>query len=103
MANKPKQVKRSWVVERKPFERDNSNADFYNSWSWRKLRKNFIQRFPLCKHCEEKDEVTVATVVDHIVPINSGGEPLKESNLQSLCESCHNKKSATEARKGGMG
>lgn len=98
MANKPKAVKRSWVVERKPFERDNSNAEFYNSWAWRKLRKLFLDKNPLCKHCEENDEVVKATVADHILPINSGGERLDEENLQALCERCHNKKSATESR-----
>ena len=98
MANKPNQIKRGWVHERKPFERDNSNAEFYNSWTWRKIRKLFIASNPLCKHCEMLDVITKATVVDHVVPINRGGERLKEENFQSLCESCHNKKSATESR-----
>jgi 5-methylcytosine-specific restriction protein A len=98
MANKPTQVKRSWVVERKPFERDNSNADFYNSWAWRKLRKLQLDKNPLCKHCEDNDVITKAKVADHIISINRGGERLDEANLQSLCESCHNKKSANESR-----
>lgn len=103
MPERPKKIKRSWVAERKPFERENSNKEFYNSWPWRKLRRKQLDKFPLCKHCYDKDIITAATVADHIVPINLGGESLNEDNLQSLCESCHNKKSASEARKGGMG
>lgn len=102
MANKPKVIKRSWVVERKPFERENNNSEFYNSWAWRKIRKVFISKNPLCKYCEQKGLIEVATVVDHIKPISLGGDKVNEDNFQSLCESCHNKKSSNESR-GGMG
>lgn len=100
MPSKPNKIKRSWVAETKPFERENSNQEFYNSRAWRKARKLFLDKNPLCKHCEVNNEVVKAKVVDHIVPINKGGEKLNESNFQSLCESCHNKKSASEANKG---
>jgi 5-methylcytosine-specific restriction endonuclease McrA len=103
MPSKPNKIKRSWVQERKPFEREESNSAFYNSWTWRKLRKKFIEKNPLCVHCAFEDITTKATVVDHIQPIRLGGEPLKEFNLQSLCEMHHNRKSSSEARKGGMG
>jgi len=102
MPNKPKKINRSWIVERKPFERENSNREFYNSWSWRKLRKSFLEKNPLCKHCEEEGIISKATVADHKVRINAGGEALNEDNLQALCEMHHNKKSALES-KGGMG
>lgn len=96
MAKKPNSVKRSWVPERKAFERDNSNNDFYNSWPWRKLRKRFLESNPLCVYCNKAGIVSVATVVDHIIPINKGGERLNEQNLQPLCEHHHNSKSAKE-------
>lgn len=102
MPKKPNKIKRSWVADFKPFERENSNSDFYNSWTWRKLRKRFIEQNPLCKHCEDVGLITKATVVDHKIRINAGGEALKEDNLQSLCKNCHNKKSALESR-GGYG
>ena len=35
-------------------------------------------------------------MVDHITPINNGGQKLDYSNLQALCNKCHNKKSASE-------
>lgn len=96
MAKKPQQITRPWVPERKPFERDNSNDAFYNSWPWRKLRKSFLDKNPLCLHCELVGAVTKATVADHVIPINKGGERLSESNLQALCEHHHNSKSAKE-------
>jgi 5-methylcytosine-specific restriction protein A len=102
MANKPKVIKRSWVVERKPFERESNNETFYNSWAWRKTRKVFLSKNPLCKHCDANGIIESATVVDHIKPIRLGGDKLSEDNFQSLCESCHNKKSSNESR-GGMG
>lgn len=102
MASKPNKVNRPWVSERKPFERDNSNNEFYNSWTWRKLRKMFIDKNPLCVRCELKGLTIPAYVVDHIVPINKGGSKTDESNLQSLCEKCHNSKSSSESRGYGV-
>lgn len=37
-----------------------------------------------------------AVVVDHVVPIKDGGARFDWVNLQSLCVSCHNRKTATE-------
>lgn len=96
MAKKIENIKRPWVQERKPFERENPNSKFYNSRAWRKLRKQFLMENPLCFHCQQKDEITPATVADHVVPINKGGAALDENNLQPLCASCHNRKSARD-------
>jgi 5-methylcytosine-specific restriction protein A len=99
MANKPKKVNRSWVPERKPFEREQDNSDFYNSRTWRKLRKFVLDKNPLCVNCERNGIISVAKVGDHIVPINKGGERLKESNIQGLCKKCHDSKSGRESGK----
>ncbi|XPS83916.1 HNH endonuclease domain protein [Desulfosarcina variabilis str. Montpellier] len=37
-------------------------------------------------------------IVDHIVELKDGGAPLSEDNVQSLCRSCHQRKTAREAR-----
>lgn len=100
MAMKPKKIVRSWVPQRKAFEREKDNSDFYNSWPWRKFAKRFRLNNPLCVECEKKDLAIPAKVVDHIVTINAGGARLDEANCQSLCESCHNRKSAGESRMG---
>lgn len=86
---------RPWMPERVPFgRRENSNRSFYTSPEWRRARKHYIELHPLCEICHRQ----VSTVVDHIKPINQGGEPLDESNFQALCASCHNKKSGHESR-----
>jgi 5-methylcytosine-specific restriction protein A len=101
MAKKPVNIKRGYKPERIAFERDNDNIEFYNSWPWRKAAKKFKDKNPLCVQCDKNGIVTTVKVVDHIIPINKGGERLNEQNFQSLCESCHNKKSSLE--KGGYG
>jgi len=105
MPSKPNQIKRNWVPERKAFDREADNSAFYNSRAWRKLRKSVLQKNPLCIECERKGITTVATVGDHIVPINQGGEPMQESNIQPLCKKCHDSKSGRESgsNRGGMG
>ena len=98
---KPAPIQRAYVAQRKAFERDNANQEFYNSWKWRKLAKAYKVKYPLCVMCNANGYVTAVRVVDHIVRINAGGAPYDDANLQSLCEKCHNSKSAKEAR--GMG
>ena len=74
-----------------------SNNRFYTSTRRRALRAKKIQADPLCEECLRQGRTTPATVVDHIEPINRGGEALAWDNLQSLCASCHNKKSGRES------
>ena len=102
MANKPNKIQRSWVPQSVAFERENSNSDFYNSWPWRKFAKRFKQNNPVCIECLKLDLVIPVKVVDHTVPINAGGAKLDEANCQSLCESCHNRKSSNESRGYGV-
>ena len=86
------------MAERKPQEgRKYSNTKFYQSTAWRKLRKVKLEQNPLCEECFKKGVHTPAKVVDHIVPINRGGAALDIVNLQSLCDRCHNVKSARES------
>ena len=93
-----KSVRRPWQPERKVQSgRTHSNTKFYQSSEWRKLRALQMERQPLCEECERKGVATVARVADHVVPINQGGEPLNLDNLQSLCHTCHNRKSGKES------
>ena len=56
---------------------------FYGSARWLALRRAWLREHPLCE-CGR-----LATVVDHVVPIKEGGDPLDRGNLRSLCASCH--------------
>lgn len=65
---------------------------FYDTQSWRRLRKRKLAESPLCELCNEQGYVTAAVIVDHIKPIKTNPElKLKKSNLRSLCQSCHNR------------
>lgn len=68
---------------------------------WRdKVRITQLFLFPWCNKCEiDGEEPTEAEQVDHIIPLEDGGEPFDPANLQSLCFRCHVIKSADENRK----
>lgn len=79
---------------------------FYKSQDWRKARLAHLQVHPFCIMCEENGDLVFANTVDHKIPINpldpfdtQGGKyphPLDPDNFQSMCASCHNRKSAKE-------
>lgn len=54
----------------------------------------YIRQHPVCVVCDAP-----ATDVDHILPKRRGGTD-QESNLQSLCSTCHNRKTNREMRGG---
>lgn len=85
-------------------EKGSVQEKFYHSTRWRKLRKYYITKNPLCVECKEKGRDEPARVVDHIISIRDNYSlRTKESNLQSLCTSHHNSKSALSRKnRGGM-
>jgi len=60
---------------------------------WRRARALFLKKHPLCAGCLRENQLTPATVVDHIVP-HRGDERLfwDEKNWQPLCKTCHDRK-----------
>ena len=96
MPKLPKSRLRPWLPKKPQHMREVDNASFYNSKRWRALRKFFIQKHPLCENCKRNGKTTGAQCVDHIKPISLGGSMVDTKNLQSLCNSCHNIKSARE-------
>ena len=82
------------------FFRSDASRSFYNSKEWKALRKKFLSEHPLCACCLSEGRYTPAKIVDHIIPIKMGGKTLDESNPQSLCWSCHSKKSNNEGSAG---
>lgn len=71
---------------------------------WGKLRRMQLRREPLCAACKARGRIVEAKVVHHVVAVRDGGEDALE-NLQSLCLSCHNRKTRREvlAREKGNG
>lgn len=64
---------------------------------WRKLRRSFLNKHPLCVECSRLNIVKEATVVDHIKP-HRGNQDLfwDQDNWQALCKRHHDQKTATE-------
>ncbi len=63
---------------------------FYHSPEWRAFRKWWMQCHPLCACGKAGD------MVDHKVPISRGGAKLDPANAQTMCWSCHNRKTGLE-------
>ena len=93
MPHLPKREKAlPWKPERKAQSGRRYSDKRYKTTRWQRLRRMMLAQSPLCAHCGTK----AANVLDHIVPVRF--DPLgfwDTTNLQGLCTSCHNRKSAT--------
>jgi 5-methylcytosine-specific restriction protein A len=90
--------KRNKVNDKVYSKTKRSNDKFYNSQQWRKKRLNILSRdCGLCVMCREEGITTIGRIVDHIVPLNDDKSlALTDSNLQTLCDTHHNQKTAKE-------
>jgi len=84
-----------------PNEVDRHNRDnrVYGNMAWRRLRRIKLNANPLCEiHLAMiPQQLVVASQVDHIIPVKMKPElRLVYENLQSLCETCHSKKTREE-------
>jgi len=70
----------------------------YLTRKWREeLRPAQLMREPFCRACARRGLRTPATRVDHIKPHRGDWALFTDpDNLQSLCESCHNRKTNRE-------
>jgi 5-methylcytosine-specific restriction protein A len=48
---------------------------------WRKARAQVLREEPVCRVCGAPSEE-----VDHIIPLQAGGDPYARANLQGLCK-----------------
>lgn len=76
------------------YQRDPEIVKFYQSAAWKKTRKlALIRDNYLCQGCLSKKRFTNAEMVHHIVEVKDDiNLRLELSNLESLCNSCHNKR-----------
>ena len=101
----PERKSRPWIPKsRKKTQPKQTNENwgktsFYHSKEWRRLRAIFKAKNPLCVECAKKNRVVEMYAVDHIRSIKDGGAALDENNLQSLCKSCHARKTGRESRR----
>lgn len=87
-------------IRKKDRERGTAHQRGYDA-EWEKERTKYLEEHPLCVDHKRRGFIEVATVVDHIIP-HKGDKVLfwDKNNWQSLCESCHNRKTATEDKGG---
>lgn len=57
---------------------------------WRRIRDRYVRIHPFCEMCLKEGRFVKVEEVHHIVPLSRGGTN-DESNLMSLCRSCHEK------------
>jgi len=76
--------------------RNKSWQHLYN-YRWEKYSKGRLRRHPLCVTCLNDGKTTAARVTDHIIP-HKGSIKLfwDHTNHESLCKTCHDKKTAGE-------
>lgn len=66
---------------------------FYTSRTWRRKRKSILDRDNNeCQMCKRKGRFSKATCVHHMRRLKDRPDlALIDDNLESLCDSCHNK------------
>jgi len=91
--------RREGVKQHEP--RESPHARGYDR-RWRRLRRMHLMKHPLCEDPfgVHGRRTVMGEHVDHIVPLARGGSN-HESNLQTLCVSCHSRK--TVRCDGGFG
>lgn len=90
-----------WCPKHRPsFERKRSRD--YHRWYFldiwtKKLRPNQLLKEPFCRECASQGKRVPATVADHIRPHRGQWTLFADpNNLQSLCSSCHSRKTMQE-------
>lgn len=97
----PELTRTGWCDKHKPKHRRRASAEYHGWYSlpiWTKdLRLAQLAREPFCRECARKGKRVYATVVDHVIPFRGDwAKFIDPSNHQSLCERCHNRKTALE-------
>jgi 5-methylcytosine-specific restriction protein A len=72
------------------------------TFRWAQASKRHLAHEPFCRRCKARGIVTIATLTDHIIPVDGPNDPLfwKESNWQSLDVACHAEKTQEDKAKG---
>lgn len=89
-------------IRHKNYDEAKRKADlrkFYGSYQWKKLSQKQKREYPYCQWVYEDGTMCRSTdrlASDHKIPILDGGQPLLQSNLQSLCHHHHSIKTGQE-------
>lgn len=76
--------------------KDATYRKLINSKRWKVLRYQKLQSQALCECCKQKNIITLATEIHHIIPVESVTTEREMSllmfdfdNLMSICHECH--------------
>lgn len=74
----------------------------YRTAKWQRVRRFQLDREPLCKFCERRGLVVLATVCNHVNghPAGETEQQFWEGPFNSLCADCHNSDQARLERGG---
>jgi len=95
-------MKNPWWIKKEnkpvdPFSQRAKFQRFYQSEKWKRTRLITLAESPLCEMCLVSGVTSPAVHVDHIIPLSEDySKKLNYDNLQSLCHSCHSKKTKRE-------
>lgn len=81
-------------------EKSQSYRHWYRLKIWTdELRPQQLAREPFCRDCARRGLRVYATDVDHVQPHDGDWSLFSDpNNLQSLCHSCHGRKTIAESR-----
>jgi 5-methylcytosine-specific restriction protein A len=70
--------------------------NLYKSYRWRNARLRYLMEHPLCVECERIGRLISGNTINHIIP-HKGNYDLfwNESNWETLCKRCHDRRTAT--------
>ena len=71
------------------YQRNQDTKKMYKG-KWQKIRARYVKEHPFCEKCFAEGKIVPVEEVHHKVPLSRGGTH-DESNLISLCKSCHTK------------
>ena len=64
--------------------------EIYQTKRWRLLRLEVQKQAGcLCESCAREGRTRLGSVVHHVRPIRSGGDPWDRNNLELVCKECH--------------
>jgi len=81
-------------ADRPPDARESAAKRGYGR-THRRWRQMILHRHPICTRCNRAP----ATVADHIIPWQDGGEKYALDNGTGLCHTCHNTKTHEDVRR----
>lgn len=78
--------------------RDQAVQRLYDTVRWEQIRIRQLSNEPWCAACLADGLYTPATDVDHVTPHRGDQEKFFAGPFQSLCHSCHSRKTIREMR-----